>query len=94
MVCLPGWLQEDEDEIEFFGIVPTDNRVVLKIPSSALEQQQQDHSQPPRPLCLSRALLRRVSHYTLRSNLIDSCLYVMSRWILQLLEGKEDSFSR
>jgi hypothetical protein len=77
--------------MEFIGIVPSDNRVIMKILASSLEDQSQPTS---KPLRLSKALLRRVSSYTLHSNLMDSCLYVLSRWILELLESKEDSFVR
>lgn len=77
--------------MEFIGIVPSDNRVIMKILASSLEDQSQPTS---KPLRLSKALLRRVSCYTLHSNLMDSCLYVLSRWILELLESKEDSFVR
>jgi hypothetical protein len=38
----------------------------------------------------SKALLRRVSALTLHSGLMDSNLYLLSHWVLELIEHKED----
>ena len=38
----------------------------------------------------TQALLRRVSSFQLHSNLLDSRLYLLAHWVLELIENKED----
>jgi len=67
------------DVIDYIGVDPKDNRILLTASSNILESNEQN-------LRIRKSILKRFPNFTLHTELRDAHFYMFSKWTLDVLE--------